>query len=80
MSGVRAVTALLMALHGVAHVPGFLATWQLSRMEGLPCKTTLLGGRVDAGASGIRALGLLWVLAAAAFLYCAWAAAANRPD
>ena len=51
----RIALAILMALHGIAHVVGFLAPWQLT--EGMPYKTTVLAGRWDLGATGIRAVG-----------------------
>ena len=63
----RIVLALLMALHGAAHLAGFAESWQLSTTETTPYKTTVMSGRVDLGATGIRAAGVLWLLAALAF-------------
>lgn len=70
--------AILMFLHGVAHLVGFVASWQLAPLEGMPCKTTVLAGRVDLGDAGIRVMGVAWLLAAAAFFVVAAAAAIDR--
>jgi hypothetical protein len=63
----RIVIAVAMVLHGAAHLVGFAESWQLSMTERVPYKTTVLDGRVDLGNAGIRAAGLLWLLAALAF-------------
>jgi hypothetical protein len=39
----------------------------------MPYKTTLFGGRIDVGDSGIRAVGVVWLLTALAFFACAGA-------
>ena len=57
--------ALLMVLHGFAHLVGFAGSWKLS--SNIAYKTTVLGGHVDLGDTGIHALGLLWLANAAAF-------------
>jgi hypothetical protein len=61
----RLALAALMILHGIAHLVGFAGSWHLGE---LPYKTTVLGGRVDLGDTGIRAAGLLWLTAAMAFV------------
>jgi hypothetical protein len=61
----RLALAALMILHGIAHLVGFAGSWHLAE---LPYKTTVLGGRVDLGDTGIRAAGLLWLTAAMAFV------------
>lgn len=63
----RIALAIVMVLHGAAHLVGFAESWQLSMTESVPHKTTVLSGRVDLGTAGIRAAGLLWLLAALAF-------------
>ena len=79
MSALRTAAGVLLALHGIAHLPGFLAAWQLSRNPGLVYKTTVLSGRVDLGAAGIRVLGSFWLLTSLGFLYSALSTATNRP-
>ena len=71
----RMLLAILMILHGVAHLPGFVNEWRLADLKGLPYRTTILGGRVDLGDAGIRVVGLLWLAAAVAFLVAGMAAA-----
>jgi hypothetical protein len=64
----RIALAILMALHGIAHTPGFATSWKLAPAGGIPYKTTVFGGRLDLGDTGIRAIGILWLIAAFAFL------------
>ena len=71
----RFALAVLMALHGFAHLPGFLVPWRLLRSPETPYATTVLSGRVDLGDLGIRVLGVLWLLTGAAFVgvaYLTW--------
>jgi hypothetical protein len=64
---VRYVLAVFLLIHGFAHIVGFLVPWRLARLEEMPYKTTLLGGRWDVGDAGIRAVGILWLLVGGAF-------------
>lgn len=61
----RIVIGLLMILHGIAHLVGFVGPWRLSAT--VPFKTTILGGHLDLGATGIRAVGIVWLATAIAF-------------
>jgi hypothetical protein len=72
------VIAVLMALHGIAHVPGFAVSWRLADLQGMPYHTALFGGRVDVGDAGMRAMGILWLFAALAFVAIGVAAMLNR--
>jgi hypothetical protein len=65
------VFALLAGLHGLIHLMGFAAYWPLAVIKDLPYKTTLLGGRLDLGAGGMRIFSLLWLLAGIGFLAAA---------
>ena len=73
----RITLAVLMVLHGIAHLPGFLNEWRLANMEGISYRTTILAGRLDLGDGGIRVVGALWLLAAIAFLVTGVAALGN---
>lgn len=73
----RTAIALLMALHGIAHLPGFLNSWELVTLEELPYQTTVLAGRLDVGDGGMRMLGVLWLAMAAVFVACAGGALAR---
>jgi hypothetical protein len=59
---------VILAVHGIAHLVGFVVPWRLARLDEIPYATTLLAGRVDVGDAGIRAVGLLWLLTAIGYL------------
>jgi hypothetical protein len=67
----RIILAILLLVHGVAHLPGFLVPWRLAVLAELPYKTTLLRGAVDVGAAGARMVGLLWLIGALGFVTAA---------
>lgn len=67
----RRALAIFFVLHGFAHVPGFLGSWQLAEFQDMPYTTFILNGTVDAGEVGIRIVGVLWLVAAAAFIAAA---------
>jgi hypothetical protein len=62
----RGVLAALLLVHGFAHTVGFVVPWRLVTTTDVPYRTTLLGGVVDVGDAGIRAIGLLWLTLAVA--------------
>ena len=74
----RFVLAVFLLAHGFAHLVGLAGSWQLA--DGIPHKTTLLGGRLDLGERGIRAFGLTWLLGALAFAATAVALALGQPQ
>src|SRR3989442_1558863 len=53
----RVLLAAWLLAHGVAHLPGFLVSWQLHDFPDLPFHTTILADRVDIRAVGIRLIG-----------------------
>jgi hypothetical protein len=63
----RFAFALILIVHGVAHLVGFVVPWRIAEFEESPYRTTLFNGRLDVGDAGIRFVGILWLLAAAAF-------------
>jgi len=71
--------AALMALHGFAHIVGFVVPWRLAELEEMPYSTLLFGGRVDVGNTGIRFVGLLWLVAALGYFGTAGAIAFLLP-
>jgi hypothetical protein len=73
---VRVALAVVLALHGLAHLVGFAGSWHLS--SEIPYKTTVLAGRLDLGDAGIRAVGVFWLIAAIVFVVAAIAAVADR--
>lgn len=74
----RIALAILMALHGVAHLPGFVGSWRLATLEGVPYHTTLLGGALDVGDAGMRVVGTAWLLAGIGFMAASLATALDR--
>jgi hypothetical protein len=62
----RIALSILLLLHGIAHLPGFLVSWRLMKAETVPYGTTIVGGALDVGDGGIRFVGVLWLLVAAA--------------
>ncbi len=73
----RIVVSILLLLHGIAHLPGFLVAWQLPRPSDLPYSTRLLADTVDIGDGGMRIMGVLWLIAG---LACVVAAVAGVGD
>ncbi len=70
---------IVLAVHGVIHLLGFVVPWQLAHIEELPYKTTLLAGRLDIGDAGIRLLGILWLAATIGFVAAALGLAMGQP-
>ena len=60
----RIALSVLLLLHGIAHLPGFLASWRLMKIENVPYGTSIVGGAVDVGDAGIRVVGVLWLVVA----------------
>ena len=73
----RIVFAIVLVLHGFAHLVGFAGSWRLA--DNIPYKTTLLGGAVDVGDAGMRFAGVLWLVAALAFAAAGAAAFYRAP-
>ena len=71
----RLFLATFMILHGFAHLVGFAGALGLSTE--IPYKTTIMSGRVEVGAIGMRFMSVLWLLTALAFVLVGLAAWAN---
>lgn len=74
----RLVAALLLALHGMAHLVGFRAAFWPA--PGLPVRSSLFGGLLGVGYFGTRALGVLWLLLALGYLLSAVLFLARHPS
>jgi hypothetical protein len=70
--------AAALALHGVIHLIGFVVPWGIAAVDGFPARTTALGGALVLGDTGARAVGVLWLVAAVAFVVAALAAWRRR--
>ena len=75
----RIALAVLMLLHGFAHLPGFMASWRLAKFEEMPYHTTVFAGTVDIGDAGTRGVGALWLLLSLAFVASAAGAFTHTP-
>ena len=64
-----AIVALLL-IHGLIHAMGFAGAWGLAQFEGAS-KTPTNFVAVDPDGPAVRALGVLWMVALAAFLVAA---------
>ncbi len=65
------ILSLFVAVHGLIHLMGFVAYWPLREVSELPYKTSLLSGKLEVGAAGMRLFSLLWLLAAIGFVISA---------
>ncbi len=65
---VRYLAALIVGVHGLIHLMGFIAYFPFANIAELPYKTTQMNGRLKLGRGGTRAISLLWLLAAIGFV------------
>ena len=73
----RIAAAAILVAHGIAHLVGFVGAWRLNAK--VPYTTTVFAGRLDVGTTGIRVLGVLWLLLALDFLFTAAVALMGLP-
>ena len=69
----RSLFALLLIAHGIAHLVGFVVPFGLMSNPDFAERTTVLGGTLDVGEAGAKALGIVWLALAIGF--CASGAA-----
>jgi hypothetical protein len=67
----RFALGVLLLIHTVARVPGFIVPWRLAMLPELPYRTTPLQGTLDVGPVGIRLVGVLWLSGALGFVAAA---------
>ena len=73
----RPILALLLAVHGLAHLVGFLVPWGWAPASSAAATTpaatggVLLGGRIVLAPAASRALSVLWLAATIAFVVLA---------
>jgi hypothetical protein len=65
---IRIIAAIFLILHGLIHLIGFLVPWGLVKIDSFKYGTTILAGKVDLGETGIRIVGLLWIVGAIGFV------------
>jgi hypothetical protein len=64
------VLAIILFIHGFAHLVGFVVPWKIANLKEMPYKTTLLNGKIDVGDFGIRLVGIIWLVIAVVFFIC----------
>ena len=64
----RTIFALLLIVHGIAHLVGFVVPWHIVPAPDLAERTTVFGGALDIGEGGTKILGILWLILAVAFV------------
>jgi len=64
----RTLFALLLTVHGIAHLVGFVVPWHLVPTPDLSERTTVFGGALDIGEGGIKMFGVLWLVLAVGFI------------
>jgi hypothetical protein len=74
----RVVIGIGLALHGLVHLLGVVAFWEVATVDQLPYTTALLDGRWDVGEAGPRIFGLGWLAAAVLFAVAGAALATRR--
>lgn len=60
--------AVFLIVHGLIHLMGTTVYMRLGQVQGIPYKTTLLGGRWELGGPGMRLFGALWILPTVGFI------------
>ena len=68
MNAIEIIVAIVLFVHAVAHLVGFIVPWRMATFEEIPYKTTLLGGMLNVGVVGIRIVGILWLVTALSFV------------
>ena len=72
----RLALAVVMLLHGFAHIVGVIGAWDLAPSR-VPHRTTLLGGAISAPPSVTQLMGVLWLVLALGFAATSAGAMAN---
>ena len=76
---IRRTAAVIVALHGVIHLIGFVSTWRIATLEGFSYRTTVLNGALDVGDVGVRVIGLVWLGLTFGFLVASYAVWRGKP-
>jgi hypothetical protein len=70
-TAVRRIAAVVLALHGLVHLIGFVVPWRLVEVEGFSYRTTVLSGAIELGETGSLVIGLAWLAVAVGFIVAA---------
>ena len=75
----RRAAAVFLGLHGLVHLMGFAAAWQLATLSEIAYRRTVFNGALEVGDAGTRLLGIGWLVVAPAFLVAAYGLWRARP-
>jgi hypothetical protein len=64
----RRIAAVVLVLHGLVHLIGFVVPWRLAQVEGFAYRTTALDGSLEMGEAGALVVGVAWLAIAAGFV------------
>jgi hypothetical protein len=76
---IQIVAAVLLALHGVIHLIGFVTPWRIATLQGFTYRTTALNGTLEIGDGGARLVGLLWLALAVGFVVAGYGVWRGKP-
>ena len=65
---IQIVAAVVLALHGLIHLIGFVTPWRIAALQGFTYRTTALNGALEIGDPGVRLIGLVWLGLAIGFV------------
>ncbi len=63
----KIIIAIFIFMHGIGYLVGFVVPWKIAQLEEMRYKTSLLNGSLGIGDTGIRIIGILWLMTAIAF-------------
>jgi hypothetical protein len=67
----RVVFAIYLFIHGFSHLVGFIVPWKIAKLEDAPYTTRILAGVFEIGDTGIRIVGIFWLITALVFIILA---------
>ena len=77
--GMTITAGIILALHGLVHLMGWVAYWPLADIADLPYKTTLFNGTWNLGDGGMRIFSVLWLIVALGFVAAAIGVLTRQP-
>lgn len=72
MNIVQLAASIVLALHGLVHLIGFVVPWRLATIDGFPYRSAVLNASMEIGDLGVRALGVVWLALAVGFVVAAF--------
>jgi len=76
---IQTLAAVLLALHGLVHLIGFVTPWRIATLEGFTYRTTALNGALEIGDTGARLIGLVWLGVAIGFVTAGYGVSRGKP-